>query len=219
MSATPEPDWADTAETRILDQAVLLARRGLWSDRLARRSAEAAGLSPAEAELVIPYGGRDLAALLVRRHDSRALERLGAVDPANLKIRQRIRTAVAVRVEAALDDEAATRAAALFLALPPNAALGLRLGWETADGLWRWAGDVSADENHYSKRAILGAVLGSTLAVRLAAGQAAAETHLDRALQQVMRFETWKARLPKLSGLAAEAASALGRARYGAART
>ena len=58
-----------------------------------------------------------------------------------------------------------------FLALPPNMALGARLAWESADALWRWAGDTATDENHYSKRALLAGILSGALAIRLSSGR------------------------------------------------
>jgi ubiquinone biosynthesis protein COQ9 len=125
----------------------------------------------------------------------------------------RIRRSVEARMDAAFADEAALRRWAGFLALPPNAPLAARLVWETADRLWRWAGDAATDENHYSKRAILAGVLASTLAVRLREGRAASLDHLDRQIDHVMAFESWKARL-KPADLATTLASALGRRRY-----
>ena len=37
-----------------------------------------------------------------------------------------------------------------------------RLGWRTADTLWRAAGDTATDLNQYSKRATLGAMLAQS---------------------------------------------------------
>ena len=82
-----------------------------------------------------------------------------------------------------------------FLALPANAALGLRLAWASADALWRWAGDRSTDANHYSKRAILAEILIGALSVRLADGEAAAQAYLDRRIEAVMAFERLKAQI------------------------
>ena len=112
--------------------------------------------------------------------------------------------------------EAATRRWLGFLSLPMNLPLALRLLWDAADTLWRWAGDTATDENHYSKRAILAGVLTSALAVRLASGRGAALRFLERRIDDVMRFETWKAnsRL-RPSAMLADAAAALGRMRYG----
>ena len=112
-------------------------------------------------------------------------------------------------------DEAAVRRCTAWLALPLNAPLGLALLWESADALWRWAGDTATDENHYSKRAILAGVLVATVAARFQGGEAAASERLDAEIERVMRFEKWKAGLPKPSRTLAEAASVLGRLRYG----
>ena len=209
-----EPDWADAAEQRVLDQALDLAPEVGWNAGLVARAGAQAGLSAGEVGLLLPNGARDLAALLSRRHDRAALEALANTDPSTLKIRARITMGVEARLTAAFADEPALRRGAMFLASPPNVPLALRLAWESADGLWRWAGDLTVDENHYSKRAILSAVLMSTLAVRLARDREAASAHLAARIDNVMRFETWKAGV-KPRNVLQEGAEALGRRRYG----
>jgi ubiquinone biosynthesis protein COQ9 len=208
------PDWADEAEQRLLDAAIALAPERGWNAELPARAGAAAGLSAGEVELLIPGGARDLAALLSRRHDRAALAALSALDPFGMKIRKRIAVGVEARIEAAMADEAALRRWTLFMARPDTAPLALRLAWESADALWRWAGDTAVDENHYSKRAILSAVLVSTLAVRLASGHEAARAHLAARIENVMAFERWKAGF-KPADVLREAAEALGRLRYG----
>ncbi len=95
--------------------------------------------------------------------------------------------------------------------------LALRLGWETSDKLWRWAGDEATDENHYSKRAILATILATTLAARLIGGHEHARKHLSDRIDNVMAFEKWKATgAPKPSDFTQVAARFLGRMRYGA---
>jgi len=164
--------------------------------------------------LLLPGGARDLAALLSRRHDAAALATLSATDPTSLKIRQRIDVGVRARIEAAMADAPAVARWTGYLALPVNAPLALRLTWESADHLWRWAGDTATDENHYSKRAILSGILISTLALRQSAGAEAAEAHLAARIDNVMAFEKWKAgRKPLLAF--ADIAAGLGRIRYG----
>ena len=213
--AAAAPDWAEATEAVVLDAACGLAAEGArWDKTTAARAATAAGLSPADAALLLPQGPRDLAALLWRRHDAQALSALARIDPASLKVRERIRTAVLARLDAALADRAAVQSASLYLARPDEAALALQLGWATADGLWRWAGDTATDENHYSKRALLCAILASTLAVRLARGEDAAARHLDARIANVMTFETLKARLPPLQDGLTVLAANLGRLRY-----
>lgn len=209
--------WAAETEQRLLDEALKLAPVHGWTRRTVALAAKALGMTPAEAELLIPHGPADLAALLSRRHDDRALAALGEVHASNLKIRERIRRAAEARLDAAAQDEPATRRWMGFLALPARLPLAGRLAWESADGLWRWAGDTATDENHYTKRAILAGILSSAMAVRMTQGRKVALDYVDRRIEDVMRFEKWKATTKvRPERWMAEAAEALGRARYGA---
>jgi ubiquinone biosynthesis protein COQ9 len=212
-----QPDWAETTEQAVLEAAIRLAPELGWSQRLTLAAAAEAGLSQGDAELLFPNGPRDLAALLSRRHDARALEALA--DPAfdALKVREKITRAVRARIEAAAEDDAAVRRWSGFLALPQNAALGLSLAWESADALWRRAGDVAADENHYSKRAILSGILIPALAIRLSRGEAAEAAFVAARIDNVMAFEKWKAKLRPPIG-PEQVVRALARLRYGGAR-
>jgi ubiquinone biosynthesis protein COQ9 len=206
--------WAEEAEQRVLDEAVRLAPSAGWNARLTERAAQAAGLSPGETQLLLPEGARDLAALLSRRHDAAALEKLAVLDPSVMKIREKIRAGVVARLDGVAADREVVRALAAFLAFPTNLALALRLTWESADKLWRWAGDTATDENHYSKRAILSGVLVSTMAVDMASGRDSALAHLDARIDNVMAFEKWKAGLKPMD-LASELVTALAKMRYG----
>jgi ubiquinone biosynthesis protein COQ9 len=218
MSPNPQdaaqPDWAEAAEERVLLAALGLAGDLGWNSNLVARAARAAGLSPGDAELLLPNGARDLAALASRRHLRIAMAELSRLDPATLKIRERIRRGVEAKMEATAADGRASRRLAGFLALPTNLPLGTRLLWEAADAIWRWAGDTATDENHYTKRLILSGVLASTVAVRLTSGREAAQAELASRIDNVMAFEKWKAGLPRL-GLGDQLAAALARMRYG----
>jgi ubiquinone biosynthesis protein COQ9 len=213
---TDHPDWAAETEQKVLDAALRLIPDQGFTSTLCRKAGAAAGLSAPETELLLPHGPQDLAALLSRRHDAAAMASLAAIDATSLKIRERIAAGVEARLAAAMADAAVVRRMAGFLSLPGNLALGARLTWETADLIWRWAGDVATDENHYSKRAILSGLLTTTQAVRLATGEQAAKEHLGRGIEAVMSYEKLKAKYRARtkdwgSGLAA----ALGRIRYG----
>ncbi len=209
-----EPDPVDDAEERVLTAALVLAEETGWNSRLVARAGRDAGLSRGEIELLLPHGARDLAAIAARRHLRRMYERLDGIDPGLLKIRERIRLATDAKIEATAEDGPALRRQAGFLALPQNLPLGMRLLWESADAIWRWAGDTATDENHYSKRAILSAILATTLAVRMTHGRDAARTHLADRIENVMAYERWKAKV-RLPAVGAEIAAALARLRYG----
>lgn len=213
----PDTDaWAREAEDRILDAALRAVPAEGFGRAALTRGGRDAGFSEADVELLMPNGAADLAALLSRRHDARALAMLADRDPAALKIRARIRAGCEARIDAAAQDETVLRRMAGFLALPQNLPLAGRLAWESADVLWRWAGDTATDENHYSKRTLLAGILTGALAIRLSSDRAAALAFVDRRIQNVMDFETWKATTRLKPGEAAAAlARTLGRMRYG----
>ncbi|MDP1912456.1 COQ9 family protein [Brevundimonas sp.] len=208
-------DWGDRMEQTVLDAALGLAPRLGWNSRMVRAACEACGLSLGDEELLLPNGARDLATLLSRRHDNRALAELGGIDAKSLKMRERIAKAVSARMEAGAADLEATRRCAAFLALPPNADLGLKLAWESADQLWTWAGDTATDWNHYSKRAILSGILIPALTLRWFDGREAAEAFVAARIENVMAFEKWKAGKDFDAPLK-KVADVLSRIRYGA---
>ena len=184
-------DWGDRMEQAVLDAAIRLAPTHGWSGRMVRAACAETGLSQGDQDLLLPNGPRDLAALLSRRHDARALETLG--EAGSMKIRDKIFAAVSARMEAGAADLEATKKCAGFLALPTNADLGLSLAWESADHLWRWAGDTATDWNHYSKRTILSGILIPALTMRWFEGRARAEAFVRARIENVMAFEKWKA--------------------------
>lgn len=215
MKQTPEPDWADTMEQAVLDAAIRRAPVLGWNARMVRAACEDNGLSLGDEEMLLPNGARDLAALLSRRHDDRAMATLAEVDPASLKIRERIARALSARMEAGAEDLDATRKCAAFLALPTNADLGLKLAWETSDLLWNWAGDTATDWNHYSKRTILSGILIPALTMRWFDGREPAEAFVAARIENVMAFEKWKAGKDFDAPLR-KVTDALSRMRYGA---
>ena len=180
-------------EQSVLDAALRLAPALGWNSRTVRQACAENGLSLGDKELLLPNGARDLAVLLSRRHDDRALAVLAGVDAKSLKMRERIAAAVSARMEAGAADLDATRRCAAFLALPIHADLGLKLAWESADHLWHWAGDTATDWNHYSKRAILSGILIPALTMRWFDGKEAAEAFVAARIENVMAFEKWKA--------------------------
>lgn len=120
-------------------------------------------------------------------------ERLG-----NMKIRDRIATLVETRLDLLAPDREALRRALAILSMPQNLAAAARLGWRSADAMWRLAGDTATDYNHYTKRAILSGVYAATVTVFLdddSQGQADTRAFLARRIEGIMRFEKTKARL------------------------
>jgi ubiquinone biosynthesis protein COQ9 len=167
-----------------------------WSEAAFARAARAAEVTLAEARGACPRGALDLAVEWHRQGDRAMVASLQEPEAQGLRLRERIAHALKARVAAMHDREALRRSAALF-ALPQNAALGARLLWASADAVWTALGDPSRDGNWYSKRAILASVLGSVALYRLGdetPDAARTRAFVDRRIDDVMRFESWKKR-------------------------
>ena len=138
-------------------------------------------------------------------------------DVSGLKVRDRIRLALRSRLEAASADREAVRLALAVLAQPQHAGLAARSLWRTADTMWRAAGDTATDFNHYSKRAILGAVYSASLLYWLdddSDDHKATWAFIDRRIDGIMNFEKTKASAKKAMAWVPNPARFLGRLRY-----
>ena len=191
-----------------------------WGEAALGMAAQELGVPPERARLAFRGGAMDM---IDAWFDSVDLAMLAAFPPeriAQMKIRERIRELLLFRFVAIRPNKEALRKAMSILAMPQNALRASRLAWRSADRIWRSAGDTATDFNHYSKRAILIGVYGSTTLVFLDdddPDMAQTRAFLGRRIDDVMRFEKYKAswrgtsaRLPSLSRF-------LGRLRYPAA--
>ncbi|MFT3997332.1 MAG: COQ9 family protein [Asticcacaulis sp.] len=183
-----------------------------------RAAARRTGLSEAEVELICPNGASDIAAILWRQADA-ALDNpdLMAQLPM-LKIRERIAALLGARLDAAAQDEKVAHRLIGHLCLPQHLGLYRRLLWDTADLIWRRAGDNALDENHYSKRTIVAGIVATALMTRLTQGQTAQDEQIARNIDQVMAFEKFKGKLPlKPEDALIGAVEFLGKLRFGSA--
>lgn len=168
-----------------------------WTIKAVAAAAEQAGVDPDVAALAFS-GPVDIIDAWFQSVDDRMAAAWPQDKLAELKIRERIRTLVAARLEIMRDERESLRRALSVLAMPHNAGRAAQLGWRAADRMWRLAGDTATDYNHYTKRMTLSAVYGSTIAVFLNDdSDDLAKTHefLDRRIDNIMQFEKWKSRL------------------------
>ena len=188
-----------------------------WTPKAVESTALQLGIDPLQARLAMPKTAAAMIDVYIEEVD-RALQAYFTPERlAGMKIREKIRQLIWRRLEIMRPAREAVRRALAVLAMPQNLPLALRISWRTADLMWRIAGDVSTDFNHYTKRMTLGAVYGSTLLAWLDDGSedwSATAAFLDRRIDEVMRFEKLKAqwrgsadRMPSLSRF-------LGRLRY-----
>jgi ubiquinone biosynthesis protein COQ9 len=188
-----------------------------WNAKAVAAAADAIGADQDVARLAVPgdaVGMIDLWFADIDRRMAAALppETLGA-----MKIRGRITALIEARLDALAPDREALRRAVAILAMPQNAARAAKLGWRSADVMWRLAGDTATDYNHYTKRAMLAGIYAATIAVFLndeSEGQAETRAFLARRIENIMQFEKAKARLAGRSDHRFSLSRFVGRLRY-----
>lgn len=188
-----------------------------WSEAAVADAAQAAEIDPAVARLAYPGGAMDMIAAWIEGIDAAMAAALPAAEIAALPIRERIRTLVQFRLDAMAGREEALRRAHAIMAMPGNAPRSLRIGWRSADLMWRQAGDTASDYNHYTKRMILGSIYAATLAVFVddqSGGKADTRAFLARRIEGVMTFEKAKAKWLGSGREHFSVARFLGRLRY-----
>jgi len=209
---------SDRFREQLLDAIPPFAADMGWNARALKAAAEAAGLSEGEAMLAAPRGAIDLIDAFAARADAMMLAELANLDLANMRIRDKVRSAVRARLVAQFPYKDAAKTMTRALAARPAEAA--RILWRTADKIWRALGDPSTDGNFYSKRAILSGVLASTYARWFTDDEPNAEAtwdFLDARIANVMQFETFKAkRLKPVGEMAESAVGFVARMRYGA---
>jgi ubiquinone biosynthesis protein COQ9 len=203
---------------RILEAFPAHAARLGWTDEAFKAACQDLQISAGEAQLACPRGAADLFDAFAARADQAMLEGLEGLELETMRIRDKVRAAVQLRLEAQAPYKDAARAMTRALARPTRAPEAARLVWRTADRIWRALGDVSTDENFYSKRAILSGVLASTYAKWFSDESPDSEptwAFLSDRIENVMQFEKFKARLKPLGETVANAVGVAARLRYG----
>ena len=168
-----------------------------WSDEALLLAAELEGADPDVARLAYPGGAMDMIGAWIETIDAAQAAALPPEELAGRPIRERIRLLVQFRLDALAGRQEALRRALAIMALPQNAPASLKLGWRSADLMWRLAGDTATDYNHYTKRAILAGLYAATLAAYVdddSEDMAETRAFLGRRIDDVMRFEKAKAR-------------------------
>jgi len=188
-----------------------------WNEKAVLAAAEQAGVDAGLARLAFNDGAVDMIDVWFVSIDKVMTAKLPEKKLAAMKIRERITALVVARLEALEADREGLRRALAILAAPHNLRKAAKLGWRSADKMWRLAGDTATDYNHYTKRALLSAVYGSTISVFLddeSGGYAETRAFLDRRIENVMQFEKAKAKLLRPGADRFSVARFIGRLRY-----
>jgi ubiquinone biosynthesis protein COQ9 len=172
-----------------------------WTRKLLLAAGADAGQEPAMVLRAFPRGPIDLLEHFIADADRRMLEGLEALDLPGMKIRQRIATAIRLRLEQQAGNKEAIRRALGLMAQPAYGAVALGSLYRTVDAIWYACGDQSTDFNYYTKRALLAGVYSATLIYWLedrSEGHGDTWEFLDRRIADVMRIQGLRGRAERL---------------------
>lgn len=192
-----------------------------WSVKAVDEAARLAGVDPELARYAFADGQMAMISAWIAHVDAEMERTTPAASLAGLPIRERIRRLVMARLDVVAGREEALSRAMAVMAMPRNVLAATRLGWHSADAMWRLAGDTATDYNHYTKRAILGTIYAATLKVFASdtsedamGPKAETRAFLDRRIEGIIRFEKTKAQLFRPSEERISLVRLMGRLRY-----
>lgn len=213
-------DQPETLEVLRLQMAPAIADAAAfdgWTAAAVQHAADMADVNRDLAEYAFQDGPMAMIAAWAGHVDAR----MGATTPAEslagLPIRERIRRLVMARLDAVAGREEALTRALTIMAMPQNVVAATKLGWRSADRMWRLAGDTATDYNHYTKRAILAGIYAATLHVFArdkSEDKAETRAFLDRRIEGIMRFEKAKGKVLRAPEERFSVSRFIGRLRY-----
>lgn len=188
-----------------------------WSEKAIHAAAAALGVPADRAQLAFAGGAGQMVDAWFASIDRHMTDTLPPEKLAEMRVRDRITQLILVRLAALAPYREALRRALAVLAMPHHMAMGTAIGWRSADTMWRLAGDSSTGFAHYTKRMTLLGVYGATMLAFIdddSADYAETRAFLDRRIDDVMKFEKFKARMKPDPDRHFSIARFLGRLRY-----
>ncbi len=159
--STPDSQLRKDILTKTLDHVVFDG----WNNMTLNRACQELGVTELERNRLYPYGISDLINEFYLDLNTQTLAALKDVDMASMKIHHRIITTIKTRITLYEPYREAIRRLVSWIVIPSSKQpqyIFSRL-FETADLLWRTAGDTSTDFSYYTKRLILISVYSQTL--------------------------------------------------------
>jgi ubiquinone biosynthesis protein COQ9 len=216
-SALPADPTLDEIREALAPRLASHAAFDGWNDNAITSAASELRIDTDLAKLALKDGPIALVEAWIGAVDAEMARRLPSEKLAAMKIRERITALVATRLEIMAPDREGLRRAQAIMAMPQNLPSASRIGWRSADRMWRLAGDTATDFNHYTKRATLSAVYLSTLVVFVndeSEDFADTRAFLNRRIDNVMQFEKVKAQAKARSENMPSLSRFIGRLRY-----
>ncbi len=159
-----------------------------WSVEAMQKAAILLDRDPEYHQILFPDGVSEAREFYEAMMDAKMLEMLAEM-PRPDKIRERIGFALKVRI---IDLKSSYK--------NPS----IKSIWSTADAIWYYAGDVSTDFNHYTKRGLLSAVYIASkrhYAKDDSEGFKDTEEFIARSIEKVLKIASIKYKMPKMEDI------------------
>ncbi len=121
--------------------------------------------------------------------DEQMSQELEKIDLDTMKVRERVRHAVWVRLELLQPYKEVLRLSVKYWMNPMRKPTALKMVWRTSDVIWKHAGDTATDYNKYTKRGLLSGVITATTLAWLndkSEGHQKTSNFLDRRIDNVL---------------------------------
>ncbi len=162
-----------------------------WTPKALRTALVAAGGHEDDALHLFPGGAPDMVGAFCDLADRRMEAEAPALGLAAMRLPERVRAVIALRLRQNRPHKEAVRRALGVLALPGHARLAATCTARTVDAIWHAAGDRAVDFSWYTKRMTLASIYSATVLFWLrdqSEDEAETLAFLDRRLAGVARF-------------------------------
>lgn len=182
----------DTYKRKILDAALEHVAFDGWNEGIFATAAKDLNTTEEHCRLHFEEGVLGLVQYYSEQNDAEMIEKIKAQITENMRIRDKIKMAVEIRLELYKSRRMIVSKTVNFLSLPQNLVKSSKMIWKTVDLMWRHAAnDKSTDFNYYTKRTLLAGIYSAVIMYWLAdESENYQETHafLDRRIDDVMKI-------------------------------
>ena len=146
---------------KILKQALIDINTYGFNENMLIHVAENCNLAKGTLGRLFPEGIYELKEYFFNQTDIEMLKKIKQKENKDIRIRDKIYNGVIIRLEIFQKNKDSIKH--IFVSESSTPIKSIRNLWNTADLIWRSAGDTSTDYNHYTKRLLLSWVYLSTL--------------------------------------------------------
>ncbi|MFT6106509.1 MAG: ubiquinone biosynthesis protein COQ9 [Rickettsiales bacterium] len=166
-----------------------------WSEKALEEAFEKSEIDIKFLPFIFENGVAEIADLFIKNIDEKMLEKAKYLDFDAMKIRDKIKNLVKIRLDLNQEFKPQIQKLINFYSQPMNSRLALKNSYKAADLMWKIAGDNATDFNYYSKRIILAKIYIRTLSCFAKDGSENSQKTLDlldKEIEKVMKIAAFK---------------------------